>query len=267
MTVRYVLDAAHGVGATPLQPAPAVPESAGAASPSLTAWLQFLRGDSSAVFDGGPDEGPEAPVIWFPEYFEPRYSYPLIIWIQGPGRTADSDFRVAMESISERNYMGIALRTTLYNAADDETDYVQLAARLKRLVGLVRRKQNVNGERIFLAGVGRAATIALRLGLSQPQWFAGIIAPGAEAFAQNGAQHPLLREYRRLQGKRVLLGTFADVSGQEQRTAGLGRLLHTAGLRVCERRYASLQQPSRELYSDIDRWIMREIYSGQTVRA
>jgi phospholipase/carboxylesterase len=265
MTVRYVLDGAHTMAAASSPPVPQAEQATADAAPSLTAWLRFLKGDSSEIFSTGETGGAESPVIWFPEYYEPRYAYPLIVWIQGPGRTADADFRTAMETISDRNYMGIALRTTLYNAADDATDYTQLASRLRHLVGLVRRKQNIHGERIFVAGLGRAATIALRLGLSQPQWFAGIIAPGAELFPQPEPHQPLLREYRQLLGKRVLLGAFNDVAGQSGRTAEQARLLHASGMRVCERQYESLHQPPRSLFTDIDRWIMREIYTAQTV--
>jgi len=264
MTVRYVLDGAHTTAPSSV-PVPQAEKVTADTAPSLTAWLQFLRGDSSEVFSSEQSVGVESPVIWFPEYFEPRYAYPLIVWVQAPGRTADADFRVAMEAISERNYMGIALRTTLFNAADDATDYAQLAGRLRHLVGMVRRKQNIHGERIFIGGVGRAATIALRLGLSQPQWFAGVIAPGAEVLPCPDAHQPLLREFRQLSGKRVLLGSFNDVSEQASRTTDVARLLHSSGMRVCERRYGSLQHPPREMYTDIDRWIMREIYSAQPV--
>ena len=76
---------------------------------------------------------------------------------------------------------------------------------------------------------------------------------------------PLLRNYRQLLGKRVMLAAFANLSGQKQRTRTLGRLLHLGGLRVCERGYGDSSRLPRSLYSDIDRWIMREIYQHQAV--
>jgi phospholipase/carboxylesterase len=271
MTVRYVLDAAHlpSPAVTPATAQAAVPtESApvnGSAAPSLETWLEFVRGDSSAIFSAPPSTGPETPVLYFPEHYEARYAYPLIIWIQAPGRGADAEFRQAMESISDRNYMGLALRTPLETALGDAATINQLAERLRALVGLVRRKHAVHGERIFVAGVGRAGTVALRLALAQPQWFAGAIAPGAELAGPVPGDPPLLRNYRQLLGKRVLLAAFANLSDQKQRTRTLGRLLHLGGLRVCERAYADSSRLPRSLYCDIDRWIMREIYQHQAV--
>jgi phospholipase/carboxylesterase len=275
MTVRYVLDAAHlpspavTPSATPAATHSAVPvdaaASTGSTAPSLETWLEFVRGDSSAIFSAPATTGPESPVLYFPEHYEARYAYPLIVWIQSPGRGADAEFRQTMDSISDRNYMGLALRTPLEASLGDATTINQLADRLRTLVGLVRRKHAIHGERIFVAGVGRAGTLALRLVLAQPQWFAGAIAPGAELAGPVPGDPPLLRNFRQLPGKRVLLAAFANLTGQKERTRTLGRLLHSAGLRVCERSYADSSRLPRSAYSDIDRWIMREIYQHHAV--
>lgn len=271
MSIRHFVDAAHGWS----EAAPQSPESASSSgvsyiesmqttaesdapvAPTLTEWLRFLGGDSAGVFPPRDARRAEEPLVYIPEYHEPKYAYPLVVWVQSPGRTADADFHRVIEGISERNYVGLAFRPASLTGGATEFDELESDAdRLARLVTAARKRTRIHNERVFLVGTGVAGTWALRFGLSRPEWFAGVAAFDA---AWPGADR-LLSRYRSLRGKRVLLG--GTTSKSDSRASGeIGaRLLHSAGMTVCQRRYAAGSAGDSAKLADLNRWIMREIY-------
>lgn len=264
MSIRHFVDAAHGWSGTvpeaseadtvPLMETVSTAEAAAhSGAPSLTEWLRFLQGDSAGVFPSEVAPRVEEPLLYIPEYHEPKYAYPLIIWIQSPGRTADAEFHRVIEGISERNYVGLSFKpASLQGGNGDELEAD--AERLTRLVTAARRRTRIHNERIFLAGAGEAGTWALRFGLSHPEWFAGIAALDAKWPDADR----LLSRYRGLRGKRVLLGTGR--TSRDMATDRGARLLHTAGMTVCQRSYGSSTMSDPAKLSDLNRWIMREIY-------
>jgi phospholipase/carboxylesterase len=167
-----------------------------------------------------------------------------------------------MSTISDRNYLGIAVDVTAAPAADDlsvdrEALLLDLAARVELAVGQARRAVHVHTERVFLAGFGTGATWALELGLARPEWFAGMISLAGQFPPARQA----LRRFRDLRGKRVLLGTGRrDERATVEEIHSAGRLLHSAGLRVCTRLYDARHEIIREMLNDVDRWVMQEIY-------
>jgi predicted esterase len=121
----------------------------------------------------------------------------------------------------------------------------------------MRSEYHIHTERVFLAGFGAAGTLALRLGLRRPEWFAGIA-----SLSGRFPDDPLpLRRFRDLHGKRVLLGWGArDAGTVPAEVVRVSRLLHSAGLRVCPRKYEAAHEITRSMLTDIDRWVMREMY-------
>ncbi len=279
MSIRHFVDSAHGWsqaapqspeadsshGVSYIEPSPTPSESGPAGTgpaeagssvaPTLTEWLRFLAGDSTGVFPPRDAKRAEEPLLYIPEYHEPKYAYPVVVWVQSPGRTADADFHRIIEGISERNYVGLAFRpASLTGGAADFDELESDADRLARLVTAARKRTRMHNERVFLVGSGSAGTWALRFGLSRPEWFAGIAAFDA---AWPVADR-LLSRYRSLRGKRVLLG-----AGRDSREASVdrgARLLNSAGMVVCQRRYASSTMFDPAKLSDLNRWIMREVY-------
>jgi len=202
------------------------------------------------------------PSVYIPEYYEPNYAYPLVVWVQSADASVHQ-LQHVMPVISNRNYFGLAVRADVPSggtAAD--VDLIEWEKQVAAQVRQLRSEYNIHSERIVLAGFGAGGTLALRLGLCRPEWFAGVATLGSR-FPTN--PH-LLRRYRDLRGKRVLLGVGSnDRTVSVAETAHIGRLLHAAGMRVCTRVYDTGHRIVRSMLLDIDRWIMQGIYSGQKV--
>lgn len=147
-----------------------------------------------------------------PESYEPRYAYPLIVWLTGRdcGINDSLDHIAAM---SPQNYLGLAVDECLFDLpGSDQDDFDGPVEFLKRLVDIenqvvtavrsLRQVVNVHTERIFLAGAGDAASVAVLLAMHQPEWFGGCVALG-------GSLPPaakLLANKAELAGKRFFLG-------------------------------------------------------------
>jgi phospholipase/carboxylesterase len=205
--------------------------------------------------------------IFEPDYYEPNYAYPLIVWLPGLGG-ADREVLDLMPYISTRNYFGLSLPgiTPTYNfvlTGDRRLRYgdhgTELERRLYGALETVRRHYNIRSERIVLAGYDEGATTALQLMLDRPEWFAGVIALNAR-FPR--MQSPITR-FRELRGKRVLLGVgLRDREISRSEIAATGRLLHAAGLEVSTRNYDAGYEITEEMLSDIDHWMMAGIQTA-----
>ena len=263
MSIRFSIDFNSYNSSTPSPRAPMPISQA-----DVDAFLESVRDlpDSDEADGKTLSETNLADSIFIPEGYEPNYAYPLIVWITHPGDDK-AELHRRMSEISTRNYFGIALCAPepLFGAATDDTtaseaDYclVEFEEQLFDTVSQLRQDFHLHTERVFLAGFGTAGTLALRLGLHRPEWFAGVA-----AFAGQFPDAPhVLSRFRDLQGKRVLLGRGrmdSDVSLEE--SVQTTRLLHAAGLRVCHRTYEAGHEITRTMLAEIDRWVMREILS------
>lgn len=230
--------------------------------------------------------------LFVPEAYEPRYAYPLIVWILDP---SDQEHELCrrMAQVSTRNYFGVSLRTPLAssrpqadNGAQDQTHAVSRPApenagdataslfstdntdpicafeqQVFETVQQMRSDYHIHSERVFLAGFETAGTLALELSLRRPEWFAGVAVLSGSLPA---TMCPLHR-FRDLRGKRVLLGWSAQGSDGGASIGDTGRLLHAAGMRVCTRQYEASPAVTRGMLTDMNRWVMREIYEPTPV--
>jgi len=138
-------------------------------------------------------------------------------------------------------------------AADDTERAEQ---RVFESVELARRKFHVDPRRVFLAGFDGGGTMALRLAMSHPSRFAGVISlcgplPTGGAFLGN------LIAARRL-GMFLATGRGSSDYPADQVCVDL-RLLHTAGLSVTLRQYPCGHELLPQMLADINRWIMEQI--------
>ncbi|MFO1020611.1 MAG: hypothetical protein U0903_07940 [Planctomycetales bacterium] len=211
----------------------------------------------------------EESAIYVPDSYEPKYAYPLLVWLQNGPRTAQS-FARTMGHISDRNYVGLGLDLTSHLGKVEDKD--EFAAQLsseqygleqwvRNEITRFRRTHHVHSERIYLVGQGWGAMAALQAGFARPDWFAGVIACDV-GFPQ--IPH-LVRRFRDLKGKRVMLASTNPTERLEQRR--LQRMLHTVGMRLCARNYPAPQKGDlpQKLLRDIDRWVMMDICSPQCV--
>lgn len=230
--------------------------------------LQDLRPSSFGLEDAEGPRQPDAPGspqpvdgldrldFSVPEFYEPNYGYPLLVWL----RQADSglpDLRSLMTGISERNYFGLSIPLPRSSGA-------RRAARLETAVRdaalQLHEEYHIHGERIVPVGLDAGATAALELFLTRPEWFAGVVALGGE---WPRSRSPLL-QFRTLRGKRALLGPGStDCATQEMRTLQTARLLHSAGLNVTLLGSTPIWQRLPRVLREIDYWVMATIRRGR----
>lgn len=118
-----------------------------------------------------------------------------------------------------------------------------------------RRAAHVHSERIFLVGVGEGAAVAYRLGLSDPERFAGVV-------AINGWLPGGFRPLGRLKAARSL--KVLVVHGEWNARAPIARtrrevaLLRAGGLPVAFQSYPCAHRLTTPMLSDVDTWLINQ---------
>lgn len=206
--------------------------------------------------------GARSVATFYPQGYEPRYAYPLLVFLHGRGED-ETQWTRALPAISRRNYMAVSLRGVealerpeggvgygwggAHRCDSLLEDYV-LAA-----IQSTMRASHIHSERIFLAGTCEGASVAYQLGLAFPEKFAGIIA--LNGYLPGGPLPPASHRIRRRLG--VFLGhggRNAVVAPEKARAAY--KLLYAAGLDVNGRFYPSGHNIHPAMLRDLDRWVM-----------
>lgn len=120
--------------------------------------------------------------LFVPEHFEPRYDYPLIVWLHSDD-SSEWELDVVMEAISLRNYLAIAPRghrtspksNRLFRWGTQLTDLAFAENLVFECVDALLEGLPVHTDRIFLGGIGSAGTVAQWIGLKNPDRFAGVV--------------------------------------------------------------------------------------------
>lgn len=201
--------------------------------------------------------------LTIPRGYEPGYAYPLIVWFH----EAAADERQLVDVlpfISDQNYAGLAVRGPLpvLNGLPGQRRW-SLADRFLHLledelaVGLQHAAEhiNVNWDRVVVAGLGQGATVALRMLLRRPEWFAGAACVGAEWVP--GTRLEAWGQYRH---KPLWLGHIRGWSPVWSRAAvRQARLLRTAGFNVVTHVTDFDDADPANLGLIIDRWLMSSL--------
>lgn len=200
--------------------------------------------------------------LFAPLHYEPKYAYPLVVWLHGTHGDEHELFRVIPE-ISMRNYVGVGPRG---NCAmedfrgyrwDDEDQNVAVAEQyVFDAIDAASARYNVATNRVFLAGFEAGGTMAFRIGLRNPDYFAGALSIGGP-FPLGGSPLGQLGNARRLplfiaQG-RDSENYPIEVACQEL------RLFHAAGLSVTVRQYPCGDEVDTQMLKDMDVWIMEHV--------
>lgn len=144
-------------------------------------WSQSA--DSPAQYSGEVADSDWPVSIYLPERYEERYAYPLVIWFHSDANDEDQLEQV-MTAVSSQNYIGLALRGNAAHAAAggyrwDHSSLLFGNVPLQDLLHVttcrLRRAFHIHSERIFLAGSGHGADVALQCLVQRPNWFAGSI--------------------------------------------------------------------------------------------
>ena len=201
--------------------------------------------------------------LFVPQGYEENYAYPLLIWFHDDN-SSENELDLVMNSIGDQNYCGLALRgDRVLNGHDsygwqpESLEFGQVP--LKQLVNVttrrLRRAFHIHSERIFAAGSGTGADIALRLFSECPEWFAGAVVldpPCDSSFS--------LGSHEELRGKPVL-HTVSRTASNETLARNLDsvRLLRTAGVEVEVRVTEEPLDPCCNDARFIDSWLMSHL--------
>ena len=211
--------------------------------------------------------------IFVPLHYESNYSYPVIVWLHGP-KDDERQLKKVMPLVSMRNYVGIGVCGTQlvggerasgsyegYSWRQDTTSILESQAKVIDCLQAAQERFNIRMDRVFLAGYDAGGTMALRLGLMNPERFAGVASIGG-ALPQQAQPFSRINAARSLQVM-VSQGKESEEYSTDQLCADL-RMFHRAGMSVTLRQYPCGQEVSTAMLRALDNWIM-QIISGQPV--
>jgi phospholipase/carboxylesterase len=200
--------------------------------------------------------------VYLPENYEPNYAYPLVIWLHGDGGS-EEDIQLLMPLVSDRNHIGMAIRAPWDSWSEAAyADTHSFESDLHATVCRIRSQYHIHSERIFLAGFGSGATMAMRTLLDRPEWFAGAAMLGGQI---PSSPYPLAKLHD-LRGKRIYWAAGeTDPSINADSTGRALRLLHVAGLQTTVRTFDGGHQIVEGMLSGLNHWIMQGISSATLV--
>lgn len=247
---------------TSQSPHSSAPQGAHANSSEPTSFAAFGPAD----IDGEHSTEPLQYSLFGPLHYEPKYAYPLLVWLHGP-RDDERQLQQIMPLVSLRNYVAIGPRGTcrghddlpVHHWGNSSLAIEQAERSVAECLSIARQRFHVNPEKIFVAGLGSGGTMALRVALRNPELFAGAASLGG-SFPRG--QRPLVA-WSRLPGLKLFLGHGRDSRNYsvDQLCEDL-RLFHTSRLAVAVRQYPVGDELRTPMLRDLDRWMM-EIVTGQ----
>lgn len=201
--------------------------------------------------------------LFGPERYEPRYDYPLVVWLHSC-HSSEAELENVMCSLSLQNYVGCGPRGPIPSnrslgrfgwgksanaaAVAEEVVFASIEAASEQF--------SINSQRVFLAGFGSGATMAWRLALRYPQQFAGVVAicgsfPNEErslAQLQSARHLPVLWMYGE-HSKSCCINNVCETLP----------LLHSASLSVDIRQYPCGDDLLSNMLSDANVWLMERV--------
>ena len=203
-----------------------------------------------------------------PANYEPRYAYPLIVWLTDGDCSVDTALGY-ISDLSPQNYVGLAIDDCIIQSIltsrepgpDSIVDFLRRVAdtenRIVRLIRELGRDVNFHTDRLFIAGIGDAATTALLIAMHQPDWFAGCIAVDGQ-FPPAGQ---LLARNVELAGRRFLLSSRGGRAAFQSASATqhVARQLIASGADVTTQITAQDTPVSSAVLRSVDEWILSGI--------
>lgn len=208
--------------------------------------------------------------LFGPERYEPRYEYPLVVWLHSC-HSNERELENVMPLLSMQNYVACAPRGT--NASEisgrrylwSQTRTAATLAEEAVFASIAAAEKNfsIARQRVFLAGFGSGGTMAWRIALRYPQHFAGVVSICGQ-FPKNHQPLNNLVAARRL----PILWMY----GQHSANCGVEHicetlpLLHAARMGATIRQYPSGNELLTNMLGDLNHWLMEQV-TNQPTRA
>lgn len=202
--------------------------------------------------------------LFVPERYEPNYAYPLFIWFHDEN-SSENELDIVMNAIGDQNYLGLAIRGNKQLAGDDSFGWSEDSPNfgstsLQDLVNVttrrLRRAFHIHSERIFAAGCGTGADVALQLFAQRPEWFAGALVIEPECDCPDLK----LGSAEDLRGKNILHAISREASNEKlARNLDTVRLMRSAGVEMDVRVTAEPLDPCSNDARFIDTWVLSHL--------
>lgn len=219
----------------------------------------------------GAGISPFPSAYFVPLHYEPKYRYPLIIWLHSDGFN-ENQVNQVMSHVSTRNYLAAGIRGTRsldalghrFEWHDSATAIDQACCRAQQVIDEASDRFSVHHDRIVLAGYRRGGTMAMRIAMRYPELFSAVISVGGQ-MPQGGGAFSCLDQLRR---KRLPMLWQWAVEGPHFSAAGLNEDLRSAMMirsRVEVRQYRDNDEMNTVTLADINHWIMDHVVNGVPV--
>ena len=226
-------------------------------------------------------------VLFAPMHYEPKYAYPLLVWLHGTGGDERQIMRI-MPLISMQNYVAVAPRglptgqagqptgragqptgradcsatfdlsvSAILQRRKEQYDWLLSSDNLATLeqrvfdcIAIAGARCNIAAHRVFIAGFGTGGTAALRLATLFPEHFAGAASFGGGTPPGNR----IFPSWQLTRSLSILLGVDEVVPDYACR---MMELFYTAGIAADVREYADTKSLTPAMLQDLNRWMMQ----------
>ncbi len=206
--------------------------------------------------------------IFVPEFYEPRYAYPVVIWLHSQD-SSEYELDSIIPHLSLRNYLGIGLRGI--QSGDGEglfrwslSDHsVSLTEELiGRTCLSLPEHYSVRRDKIFLAGYGMGGSLAHLIAIRNPAYFAGAISINGR-FPDKPNN---LRHWKQARSVPLLWMHGKDSHHCDcQELANLLRSAHRAALQIYPAQFPTADELDTAMLSLANRFMM-QIVTGEPIR-
>ncbi len=211
----------------------------------------------------------KSPKAFFaPLHYEPKYSYPLIVWLHNNGFN-ENQINQVIPHISLRNYVAVGVRgCRATDASGRRFEWPTSPAAVGNAHDCVisaideaSERFNINPTRIILAGYRDGGAMALRVALQQPERFAAVVSLGGTMPADGGA----IVNLHQLRKRRLPMLWQWAVEGNHFQSEHLKRDICMARMiqaTVEVRQYVDDDEMSTFCLTELNQWVMRRIVAG-----
>lgn len=237
-----------------------------ASSPVSEPTSQVASKNAPFTFDRPVASSEQETCLFGPLQYEKNYAYPLIVWLHSDSQKA-TQLQSILPEISMQNYVGVAPQAPVGNFQcgyhwDQDFDSIQTAQEsVFDAIDVACKRFNIAKKRIFLAGLGGGATMALRIAMKQPEQFAGVI-------ALNGPMpegHSVLSRWKEARQLPVFWAHHKSSQGKTSAAAMCQNFqeLFTYGfLNLVAREYPTLKNLENLAPREINKWIMEQVQTA-----